>query len=63
MGPEPEAWQTNAAGAFLMVGGVSVWALGEDRFRVESPNGSQEVEGIDRARQLAHQLAAPPERP
>jgi hypothetical protein len=54
---KPEAWQTNAAGPFLTVGSVSVWALGGDRFRVESPDGAREVEGIERARELAHQLA------
>jgi hypothetical protein len=53
----PEPWQTNAAGPFLTIGEVSVWVLGGDRFRVESPEGSQEVEGIDRARELAHRLA------
>jgi hypothetical protein len=41
----------------LSVGSVSVWTLGRDRFRVESPDGVQEVEGIDQARQLAHELA------
>jgi hypothetical protein len=54
---KPERWQTNAAGPFLTIGAVSVWTLGGDRFRVESREGSQEVEGIDRARQLAHELA------
>jgi hypothetical protein len=54
---EPEPWQTNAAGPFLTVGSVSVWTLGGDRFRVESPDGAQEVDGIDRAKQLAHKLA------
>jgi hypothetical protein len=53
----PEPWQTNAAGPFLTIGEVSVWTLGGDRFRVESPDGSQEVEGIDRARELAHRFA------
>ncbi len=58
MEPEPEPWQTNAAGPFLAVGRVSVWALGEDRFRIETPEeGSREVKGIERARELAHQLA------
>jgi hypothetical protein len=58
MSPEPESWRTNAAGPFLTVGEVSVWTLGGERFRVESPDGSQEVEGIDRARELAHELAS-----
>jgi hypothetical protein len=48
------------AGPFLVVEGsdATVWALGEERFRVEHPEGSQEVEGFERARQLAHQIAA-----
>ena len=33
---EPEPWQTNAPGAFLTIGEVSVWALGGDHFRVDS---------------------------
>jgi hypothetical protein len=36
---------------------VTVWALGEDRFRVDLPGRPQEVEGIDRAKELAHKLA------
>jgi hypothetical protein len=40
-----------------MVGDASVWALSEDRVRVESPDGAQDVEGIDRAKELAHELA------
>jgi hypothetical protein len=54
---EPEPWQTDAGGPFLTIGEVSVWTLGGDRFRVESPEGAQEVEGIERARELAHELA------
>jgi hypothetical protein len=57
MDREPEPWQTNAPGAFLTVDGVSVWALGEQRFRVESTDESREVEGFQQARQLAHELA------
>jgi hypothetical protein len=49
--------QTNAAGPFLTVGDVSLWALGEQRFRVEAPKDSREVEGFQQARQLAHELA------
>jgi hypothetical protein len=54
---KPEPWQTNAAGRFLTIGEVSVWTLVGDRFRVESPERSQEVESIDRAREIAHELA------
>jgi hypothetical protein len=57
MDRKPEPWQTNAPAPFLTIGDVSVSALGGDRFRVESPGGSQEVEGMERARELAHQLA------
>jgi hypothetical protein len=56
---EPEPWQTNAAGPFLTIGEVSVSTRGGDRFRVETPEGSQEIEGIERARELAHELATP----
>jgi hypothetical protein len=51
-----ESWRTNEAGPFLTVGEVSVWTRGGDRFRVDSPGRSQEVEGIDRAKELAHEL-------
>ena len=57
MDREPEPWQTNAPGAFLTIGDVRVWALGEQRFRVESPEGSRDVGGFQEARQLAHELA------
>jgi hypothetical protein len=54
---EPAAWETNATGPFLSVGEVAVYALGEDRFRVESPEGEREVEEFDPARRLARELA------
>lgn len=54
---EPEAWQTNAAGAFLVVGDVGIWSLGDDRFRLQSPAGSEEVEGFAEARTRARELA------
>jgi hypothetical protein len=57
MEPEPEPWQTDAAGPFLMIGAVSGWALGEQRFRIVAPEDEQEVEGFQRARELAHELA------
>jgi hypothetical protein len=46
---------------FLTIEGseVVVWALGEQRFRVDSPDGSREVEGVEQARALAHRLAGP----
>jgi hypothetical protein len=54
---KPEAWMTNAPGAFLSVGDTAVWTLGGDRFRIETPHGAREVDGFDRARELAHELA------
>jgi hypothetical protein len=44
-------------GAFLTIGDVSVWALGEQRFRIESLSGSEEVEGFEEARPRARELA------
>jgi hypothetical protein len=55
--PEPEAWQTNTAGPFLTIGDVAVWSLGKDRFRVQSPEREQLVEGHDQAVCRAHELA------
>jgi hypothetical protein len=59
MDREPEPWQVTHAAPFLMVEGsdVAVWALGGERFRVEHPDGSGEVEGFERARQISHELA------
>jgi hypothetical protein len=51
---EPRALADEAAGPFLTIGEVSVWTHGGDRLRVETPDGAQEVEGIERARELAH---------
>jgi hypothetical protein len=56
--PEPEPWQTNAPAPFLTIGDVSVWALGDQRFRVVAPDDSREVEGFAPARELAHRLAS-----
>jgi hypothetical protein len=56
--PEPEPWQTNQPGAFLTIADVSVWALGDQRFRVVLGEDSREVDGFQHARQLAHELAA-----
>jgi hypothetical protein len=54
---EPDPWQSGEPGPFLTIGEVEVWALGEQRFRIVSAEGTQEVEGFQRARDLAHQLA------
>jgi len=35
-----------------------VWALGNDRFRIESPAGDEEVVGFEEARRRARELAA-----
>ena len=55
---EPEAWETNAAGPFMTIGEVGVYALGQDSFRVVWPGGEREVDGLEPARSLAHELAA-----
>ena len=57
MDREPEPWQTNAPGPFLWIGDVSVSALGEERFRVQTPSGSEQVEGFEEARRRARELA------
>jgi hypothetical protein len=54
---KPDPWQTNAPGAFLTIGDVSVWALGDQRFRVQSLSGDEEIEGWAEARRRAHDLA------
>jgi hypothetical protein len=54
----PAAWETNAAGPFLSVGAVALYALGQDRFRLVAPEGAREVEGFEPARRLAHELAS-----
>lgn len=55
--PEPEPWQTDAPGPFLTIGEVSVFALGDDRFRITWPDGERQVEGFERAEELADELA------
>jgi hypothetical protein len=54
---EPEARQSGQPGPLLTIegldGDVTVWALGEDRFRVQSPAGIREIEGYERAQELA----------
>jgi hypothetical protein len=57
MDREPEPWQTDQPGPCVTIGAVSVWALGGDRFRVEAPERSREIEGFDEARMLARQWA------
>jgi hypothetical protein len=58
---EPEPWETNAAGPFLVIererGAVEVWAHVSDRFTVRGPDHERLVEGFTRARATAHALA------
>src|SRR5205809_400067 len=49
--PRTQASETNA---FRTIGAASVWSLREHRFRVEAPDGEEQVEGFERARELAH---------
>jgi hypothetical protein len=62
MEQESEAWQSGAAGPCVTIespaGPVELWALGQQRYRVEAPSGERIVEGFQRAREVAHQLAA-----
>jgi hypothetical protein len=53
---QPEPWQTDAAGPFIPIGDVSVWAIGDQLFRIESPVGVEEVEGFQEARRRAREL-------
>jgi hypothetical protein len=56
-----EAWQTNAQGPCVTVegptGAVEVFVLGSQRYRVASPTEEQEVEGYERACEVAHEMA------
>jgi hypothetical protein len=52
-----EPWQTNAPGAFPTIGDVSAWAIEDQLFRIESPAGTDQVEGFQEARRRAHELA------
>ena len=54
---QPEAWETSAAGAFLTIGQVGVWALGGERFLVSAPGVEREVKEYANAQALAHDLA------
>jgi hypothetical protein len=61
MSSEPEPWQSGAAGPCVTidsaVGPVEVWVLGEQRYRVTATDSEQIVEGYQRAREVAHELA------
>ena len=45
-------------GPFLTAGEVSVFALGEDRFRITWLGGEGEVEGFEQAGRLVDELSA-----
>jgi hypothetical protein len=57
MRKEPEPWQSGAAGPFIVIGDVGLWALGDQRFRIPSPRNEQEVEGFEETRTRARELA------
>ncbi len=56
-----EPWESSAAGPFLTIdsptGAVTVWSLGEERFRVSAGDHEEEVVGLEQARARAHELA------
>jgi hypothetical protein len=54
---KPDPWQTNEARPFLTIGDVSVSALGDQRFRIESASGEVEVAGFQEAQRRARELA------
>ena len=58
---EPALWETNAPGPFITMprehGTVTVWSLGQDRFRVEAQEVSHDLKGFEAARGLARRLA------
>jgi hypothetical protein len=59
---QPEPWEhTAAAGPCATIDGpsgpVELWVLGDQRYRVKAPNGEQVVEGFQRAREVARELA------
>jgi hypothetical protein len=45
------------AGPFPTIADVSIWSLGDQRLRVQSPAGEEEVEGFAEARRRAQELA------
>jgi hypothetical protein len=57
MDREPEAWQTDAAGPFITIGELSVWAIGDHLFRIESPAGIEQVARFQKARLRARERA------
>jgi hypothetical protein len=61
MDREPEPWQSGASGPCLTVespaGPVELWVLGDQRYRVKGPTSEREVEGFQRAPEVAHELA------
>ncbi len=61
MSHEPAPWQTIATATFLTIekprGTVSIWILGQERFRVGAPGHDSEAECFEQARELAYQLA------
>jgi hypothetical protein len=40
-----------------MIGDVSVSVLGDNRYRIDTPDGDEVVEGFEQARQRARELA------
>jgi len=58
---KPEPWESNAAAPFLTIdsprGAVAVRALGQERFRVSTPEHEQEIVGFEAAVSTAHELA------
>jgi hypothetical protein len=62
MDQEPEPWQKGAAGPCTTIdsprGPVELWVLGNQRYSVTAPSGERVVEGFQRAREVAHVLAA-----
>jgi hypothetical protein len=61
MNPEPEPWQSGTAGPCVTIdspaGPVELWVLGQQRYRVKAASGERIVEGFQRAREVAHELA------
>jgi hypothetical protein len=49
--------QTPAAEPYRTIGQVTIWSLGGEWFRIETPRGSEDVEGMLRAERTARELA------
>jgi hypothetical protein len=62
MAQEREAWQSGVAGPCVTIespaGPIELWVLGHQRYRVTAPSGERVVEGFQRAREVAHEIAA-----